>query len=46
MELYLKDGGASVEFGAGPWLITFASLGIWDDKLYKINGFSMRNYWH
>jgi len=28
MELYLKDSGASVEFGAGPWPITFARLGI------------------
>jgi len=40
MELYLK---ASVEFNAGPGPMAFAMLGIWDDKPYKINGFSMRN---
>jgi len=36
MELYFKAGGVSVEFDAGPGSITFARLGIWDDKPYMV----------
>ena len=32
MEFYFKAGGASVEFDAGPGEMTFARLGLWDDK--------------
>jgi len=34
LEYYFKAGGASVEFDAAPGKITFARLGLWDDKLY------------
>ena len=33
---YFKAGGASVEFDAAPGEMTFARLGIWDDKLYMV----------
>ena len=36
LELYFKAGGASVEFDAAPGEITFARLGLWDDKLYMV----------
>ena len=32
LEFYFKAGGASVEFDAAPGEMTFARLGIWDDK--------------
>ncbi|MFO7916776.1 MAG: fucose isomerase [Anaerolineae bacterium] len=32
MEFYFKAGGASVEFNAAPGEMTFARLGLWDDK--------------
>ena len=32
VELYFKAGGASVEFDAKPGEMTFARLGLWDDK--------------
>lgn len=34
LEFYFKAGGASVEFDAAPGEMTFARLGIWDDRLY------------
>jgi len=36
LEFYFKAGGASVEFDAAPGTITFARLGLWDDKLYMV----------
>lgn len=36
LEYYFKAGGASVEFDAAPGEITFARLGIWEDKLYMV----------
>ena len=36
LEFYFKAGGASVEFDAAPGEITFARLGLWDDKLYMV----------
>ncbi|MEM2912709.1 MAG: L-fucose/L-arabinose isomerase family protein [Candidatus Bathyarchaeia archaeon] len=36
LEYYFKAGGASVEFDAAPGTITFARLGLWDDKLYMV----------
>jgi len=36
LEYYFKAGGASVEFDAAPGPITFARLGLWDDKLYMV----------
>lgn len=36
LEFYFKAGGASVEFNAAPGRMTFARLGIWDDKIYMI----------
>ncbi|MBS7611538.1 L-fucose/L-arabinose isomerase family protein [Candidatus Bathyarchaeota archaeon] len=36
LEYYFKAGGASVEFDAAPGEITFARLGLWDDKLYMV----------
>lgn len=32
LEFYFKAGGASVEFDAKPGPMTFARLGVWDDK--------------
>ncbi|MGI5916839.1 MAG: L-fucose/L-arabinose isomerase family protein [Anaerolineae bacterium] len=32
LEFYFKVGGASVEFDAAPGEMTFARLGLWDDK--------------
>lgn len=36
LEFYFKAGGASVEFDAAPGEITFARLGLWNDKLYMV----------
>ena len=36
LEFYFKAGGASVEFDAGPAKMTFARLGLWDDKQYMV----------
>ncbi|MCS7119842.1 MAG: L-fucose/L-arabinose isomerase family protein [Nitrososphaerota archaeon] len=36
LEYYFKAGGASVEFDAAPGEITFARLGLWDDRLYML----------
>jgi L-fucose isomerase len=36
LEYYFKAGGASVEFDAAPGEITFARLGLWEDKLYMV----------
>ncbi|RJS85933.1 fucose isomerase [Candidatus Bathyarchaeota archaeon] len=36
LKLYFKAGGASVEFDAAPGTITFARLGLWNDKLYMV----------
>ncbi|RKY65300.1 MAG: fucose isomerase [Candidatus Latescibacterota bacterium] len=36
LELYFKAGGASVEFDAAPGEMTFARLGLWDDKPYMV----------
>jgi L-fucose isomerase len=36
LEFYFKAGGASVEFDAGPAKMTFARLGVWDDKPYMV----------
>lgn len=36
LKLYFKAGGASVEFDAAPGEITFARLGLWDDRLYMV----------
>lgn len=36
LEYYFKAGGASVEFDAAPGPITFARLGLWNDKLYMV----------
>jgi len=36
LEYYFKAGGASVEFDAAAGELTFARLGLWDDKLYMI----------
>ncbi|MEM2129642.1 MAG: L-fucose/L-arabinose isomerase family protein [Candidatus Bathyarchaeia archaeon] len=36
LEYYFKAGGASVEFDAAPGELTFARLGLWDDKLYMV----------
>lgn len=36
MEFYFKAGGASVEFDAGPGKMTFARLGLWDEKPYMV----------
>ncbi|MHB9033299.1 MAG: L-fucose/L-arabinose isomerase family protein [Anaerolineae bacterium] len=32
LEFYFKAGGASVEFDAAPGQMTFARMGLWDDK--------------
>jgi L-fucose isomerase len=34
VELYFRAGGASVEFDAAPGELTFARLGLWDDRPY------------
>lgn len=36
LEFYFKAGGASVEFDAAPGILTFARLGLWDDKPYMV----------
>jgi len=36
LSLYFKAGGASVEFDAAPGELTFARLGLWDDRLYLV----------
>jgi len=36
LEYYFKAGGASVEFDAAPGEMTFARLGIWDEKPYMV----------
>jgi L-fucose isomerase len=36
LPLYFKAGGASVEFDAAPGPLTFARLGLWDDRLYLV----------
>jgi len=36
LEFYFKAGGASVEFDAAPGEMTFARLGLWDDRLYMV----------
>jgi len=36
LEFYFKAGGASVEFDAAPGELTFARLGLWDEKLYMV----------
>ena len=43
LEFYFKAGGASVEFDAKPGEMTFARLGLWDDKPFMaiIKGASM-----
>ncbi|MDX6724568.1 MAG: L-fucose/D-arabinose isomerase [Solirubrobacteraceae bacterium] len=36
LSLYFKAGGASVEFDAAPGELTFARLGLWDDRPYLV----------
>jgi L-fucose isomerase len=36
LPLYFKAGGASVEFDAAPGPLTFARLGLWDDRPYLV----------
>jgi L-fucose isomerase len=36
LEFYFKAGGASVEFDAAPGPMTYARLGIWDEKPYMV----------
>ncbi len=36
LEFYFKAGGASVEFDAAPGEMTFARLGLWEDRLYMV----------
>jgi L-fucose isomerase len=36
LEYYFKAGGASVEFDAAAGPITFARLGLWNDKIYMV----------
>lgn len=36
LEFYFKAGGASVEFDAKPGPLTFARLGLWDEKPYMV----------
>lgn len=36
LPFYFKAGGASVEFDAAPGPLTFARLGLWDDKPYLV----------
>ena len=36
LSFYFKAGGASVEFDAAPGELTFARLGLWDDRPYMV----------
>ncbi len=36
LEFYFKAGGASVEFDADPGKLTFARLGLWDEKPFMV----------
>jgi len=36
LELYFKAGGASVEFDAKPGQMTFARVGLWDDRPFMV----------
>ena len=36
LEFYFKAGGASVEFNAAPGLMTFARIGLWNEKPYMV----------
>jgi len=36
LEFYFKAGGASVEFDAAPGQMTFARIGLWDEKPYMV----------
>ncbi|RJP30096.1 MAG: fucose isomerase [Candidatus Omnitrophota bacterium] len=36
LEFYFKAGGASVEFDAAPGRMTFARLGLWDEKPFMV----------
>ncbi|NPV80677.1 MAG: hypothetical protein HPY52_10440 [Firmicutes bacterium] len=36
LEFYFKAGGASMEYDAAPAKMTFARLGVWDDKPYMV----------
>ncbi len=36
LEFYFKAGGASVEFDAAPGEMTFARMGIWNDRPYMV----------
>ena len=36
LEFYFKAGGASVEFDAAPGGMTFARMGLWDEKPYMV----------
>jgi L-fucose isomerase len=36
LRFYFKAGGASVEFDAAPGPLTFARLGVWDDRQYLV----------
>lgn len=36
LEFYFKAGGASVEFDAKPGEMTFARIGLWDEKPYMV----------
>jgi len=44
LEFYFKAGGASVEFDAAPGEMTFARLGLWDEKpfMFIVRGESLR----
>ncbi|HOM71661.1 MAG TPA: fucose isomerase [Armatimonadota bacterium] len=36
LEFYFKAGGASVEFDAAPGQMTYARMGLWDEKPYMV----------
>jgi L-fucose isomerase len=36
LKFYFKAGGASVEFDAAPGPLTFARIGVWDDRPYLV----------
>lgn len=36
LDFYFKAGGASVEFNATPGIMTFARLGLWNNKIYMV----------
>jgi L-fucose isomerase len=36
LEFYFKAGGASVEFDAAPGDMTFARIGVWNEKMYMV----------